>query len=206
MVENQVKKKVVPTFTDRLRVAFSQPLEKIGSYLAARNIQANWITLTGVIGTLIGSMLVSQGWLVVGGSVILVVGILDAFDGAVARASQSPKQFGAFLDSVSDRYIEIFIYGGLLFYFMQSDNNLGMIFSYIAVAGSVLVSYVRARAESLGLEAKVGILTRVERMVVIGPAILFNIPLIGVILVGVLANFTALQRFFHVWQQTNEIE
>ena len=205
MVEQRSKKKI--TFTDQLRIIFKEPLEAIGKYLADRNISANSITLLGVLGTMVGAVpCISRvsGW--GGGVVILSVGILDALDGAVARAAQSPKKFGAFLDSVSDRYIEIFIYAGLLWYFMQTGNQLGVLFSYISVAGSVLVSYARARAESLGIETKVGVLTRVERMVVIGPAILLKIPLIGVIIVGVLANFTAFQRIFHVWQQTKELE
>lgn len=205
MVEEQIEKKVSQTLTDRLRQIFKQPLERIGAFLVSKKIQANSLTLFGVFGTLVGSLLVALGHLVAGGLVILSMGALDALDGAVARAGQSSSKFGAFLDSVSDRYIEIFIYSGLLWYFVQESNQLGIVFSYIAMAGSVLVSYTRARAQSLAMEAKVGFLTRVERMVVIGPAITFKIPLIGVILVGILANITALQRILHVWKQTKEM-
>jgi CDP-diacylglycerol--glycerol-3-phosphate 3-phosphatidyltransferase len=206
LVEKQIGKKVEETLTDRLRELFKEPLEQIGQFLSNRKIKANWITLFGAFGSLIGSLLVARGALVSGGIIILSMGILDALDGAVARASKTTKKFGAFLDSVTDRYIEIFIYGGLLWYFIQEGNQVGIFFSYIAIAGSVLVSYTRARAESLGIETKVGILTRVERMVVIGPSILFKVPLIGVIVVGILANISALQRIFHVHQQMEELE
>lgn len=204
MEKYQSKRKI--TLTDQLRIIFKTPLEKIGRFLARSGISANAITLTGVLGTAAGAVLVAMGNLVGGGAVILSVGILDALDGAVARATDAPKKFGAFLDSVSDRYIEIFIYGGLLWYFIQQDNQWGVLFSYVAITGSILVSYARARAQSLGIETKIGLLTRVERMVVIGPCILFQIPLIGVIIVGVFSNLTAFQRIFHVWQQTKEIE
>lgn len=206
MVENQINKKVSLTLTERLRELFRQPLERMGSYLHAKGIRANQLTITGILGTLVGSVFVSQGKLVVGGIFILGMGVLDAFDGAVARASKAPKKFGAFLDSVSDRYIELFIYGALSWYFLRSGNQLGVIFSYIAAGGSVLVSYARARAQSIGLETKVGALTRVERLVVIGPAIIFNFPLIGVFIVGILANFTAIQRIYDVWRQTKSFE
>lgn len=203
MVENHIEKPAPPTLTDRLRAMFKNPLEKIGFALFEMGIRPNMITLTGLIGTLIGAVFVARGNLILGGVIILSMGALDALDGAVARASGSNSKFGAFLDSVTDRYIEAFIYGGLIFYFNAQQNSLGVLFSFFALEGSLLVSYARARAQSLGFETKVGILTRVERMVVIGPAIILNLPLIGVGIVGVLANITAMQRIFHVKRQSD---
>jgi CDP-diacylglycerol--glycerol-3-phosphate 3-phosphatidyltransferase len=136
-----------------------------------------------------------------GGFFILLMGPIDALDGAVARASGMVTRFGAFLDSVIDRYIESFIYAGLIFYFNGQQQTLGIMLSFFSLVGSVLVSYARARAESLGIDTKIGILTRVERLVVIGPTIFFKIPLVGVAVVAVLANFTALQRINHVKKQ-----
>lgn len=204
MVENKIEKNEEYTLTDRLRKIFQEPLEIIGKVLHSRGIHANHLTIAGILGTVVGAVFVARGNLMVGGIIIFVMGVFDALDGAVARASKSPKKFGAFFDSVTDRYIELFIYGALLWYFMGVNHNWGIIFSYFAAAGSVLVSYARARAQSLGFETKVGLLTRVERIVVIGPAIIFNVPFAGVFIVGVLANFTALQRFYDVWRQTEK--
>lgn len=206
MVENHIDKKPPMTVTDRLRMFFKLPLERIGIGLYDLGIRPNMITLFGLFGTIVGAVFVARGNLMLGGFFILLMGPIDALDGAVARASGTATRFGAFLDSVIDRYIEAFIYAGLIFYFNGQQNALGVMFSFFALVGSVLVSYARARAEGLGIETKIGLLTRVERMVVIGPTIFFKIPLIGVGIVAVLANITALQRIFHVKQQTEAEE
>ncbi len=114
------------------------------------------------------------------------------------------EDFGAFVDSVSDRYSELFVYGGLMWYYVEQADSLGSMLVFAAASGSVLVSYVRARAQSLGFETKVGILTRVERVLIIGPSLLFNIPIIGVGIIAFGANFTALQRIFHIRQETKK--
>ena len=88
-----------------------------------------------------------------------------------------------------------------MWYYVSNDYLRASVLILLAAAGSVMVSYVRARAQSLGFEAKVGILTRVERYLVIGPSILFRVPLIGVVIVAVFANITAIQRIIHVRRQ-----
>ncbi|MEJ2758749.1 MAG: CDP-alcohol phosphatidyltransferase family protein [Anaerolineales bacterium] len=201
MVENHIENKVPLTLTDRLRLFFKPLLERMGIGLYELGIRPNMITLFGLIGTVIGTIFVASGNLMLGGFFILLMGPIDALDGAVARASGTVTRFGAFLDSVIDRYIESLIYAGLIFYFNGQQQTLGIMLSFFSLVGSVLVSYARARAESLGIDTKIGILTRVERLVVIGPTIFFKIPLVGVAVVAVLANFTALQRINHVKKQ-----
>ena len=190
-----------PTLTDRLRVIFQVPIEKIGMQLFKWGVKPNIMTFSGVIGTLIGSYFVAKGQLTLGGIIIMCMGPIDFLDGAVARAMGEPESFGAFVDSVSDRYIELMIFGGLLWYYAVAGEMVGAVLTFLAASGSLMVSYVRARAQSLGYEAKVGILTRVERFVVIGPTIIFRIPIVGVAIVAVLANFTAFQRIFFVRKQ-----
>jgi CDP-diacylglycerol--glycerol-3-phosphate 3-phosphatidyltransferase len=201
LVENHIENKVPLTLTDRLRLFFKPLLERMGIGLYELGIRPNMITLFGLIGTVIGTIFVASGNLMLGGFFILLMGPIDALDGAVARASGMVTRFGAFLDSVIDRYIESLIYAGLIFYFNGQQQTLGIMLSFFSLVGSVLVSYARARAESLGIDTKIGILTRVERLVVIGPTIFFKIPLVGVAVVAVLANFTALQRINHVKKQ-----
>ena len=108
------------------------------------------------------------------------------------------------MDSVSDRYAEFITFGGLVYYFLSQENYLGVMVTFAATAGSVLVSYVKARAEGLGFTAKVGLLTRVERYIVLIPALIFNQPYLAVILIAVLGNITALQRIFYVRVQGHE--
>jgi len=153
------------------------------------------------MGTLIGSVIVALGKLPLGGVVIMVMSAVDVLDGAVARAGGEPEEFGAFVDSVCDRYGELMIFGGLLWYFIERGEFIWAGTTFIAAAGSVLVSYTRARAQSLGFEAKVGLMTRTERIMALGPSLLFNIPFVGVLIIAVLGNITAIQRITHVRKQ-----
>ena len=120
------------------------------------------------------------------------------------RLRGEPSDFGAFVDSVSDRYAELVTFGGLLYYFLTQSDYPGVVVSFIAAAGCVLVSYVKARAEGLGFTAKVGILTRFERYLVLIPLLVFNQPFLAVAIIAVLANITAFQRIFHVRAQGRE--
>lgn len=197
-VEHSIERKERLTFTDQLRVIFKWVLDPTAKFLHKLGIHPNTLTLTGLLGTTVGAVLISQGRITLGGVLILVMVPIDALDGPVARLRGEPEDFGAFVDSVSDRYAELVIFAGLLWYFLQQGDSIAGLLVFLAAAGSVMVSYVRARAQSVGLDAKVGILTRVERYLVLAPSLLFNIPLIGVGVVAVLANFTAIQRIIHV--------
>ena len=126
---------------------------------------------------------------------------MDALDGSMARLSGKVSNFGAFLDSVTDRYSEMIIMAGLLVYFIGQSNTTAIYLIFAAAVGSILVSYTKARAESLGYNAKVGILTRVERVIVLDVCLIFNIPIVALWILAILANFTALQRIFFVWKQ-----
>jgi CDP-diacylglycerol--glycerol-3-phosphate 3-phosphatidyltransferase len=126
---------------------------------------------------------------------------IDALDGTMARLRGESSDFGAFVDSVSDRYSELIIYAGLLYHFLNRGDRLGGMLVFGAAAGSVLVSYVKARAEGLGYGAKVGILTRVERYLVLAPALVFNQLYIGLGIIALFANITAIQRIWFVRDQ-----
>jgi len=203
-VDHSVERKEVTTFSDQLRYIFRNPLKTIGAFLHKLGVKANYVTFTGVIGTAIGSVLVAVGRLTEGGLIIFVSSVVDALDGAVARAGGESEDFGAFVDSVSDRYSELMIFGGLLWYFVEHENYAGAVSSFLAAGGSIMVSYVRARAQSLGFKAKVGILTRLERIIVICPTIVFGIPMVGAAIVAILANITAFQRIAYVRRQAHQ--
>lgn len=193
-----------PTFSDKARIFFKGILDPIGHFLNGLGLTPNSITLLGLLGTTVGAYIVSQGNMTIGAFVLLASVLVDAFDGTMARLRGEPSDFGAFVDSVSDRYSELATFGGLLYYFLTQSDYPGVVVSFLAAAGSVLVSYVKARAEGLGFTAKVGILTRLERYIVLIPLLVFNQPFIAVCVIAVLANITAVQRIWHVRVQGRE--
>lgn len=186
------------TLTDRLRKRFKHLADPFGAFLNNLGLMPNTITILGLVGNTIAAYFLMQGNFLVGGLIVLAMGPVDALDGTMARLRGEPKPFGAFVDSVTDRYSELVIFLGLLLYYNQQGDTVSTLGVYLAAGGSVMVSYVRARAQSLGYEAKVGILTRVERYAVLAPTLIFGIPLVGIWIVAVLANITAFQRILHV--------
>jgi CDP-diacylglycerol--glycerol-3-phosphate 3-phosphatidyltransferase len=201
-VESAAEKEQL-TLTDQLRVRFKGILDPIGGFLNKLGLTPNALTIMGLVGNTIGAGFLMGGHMTIGGLIILAMGPIDALDGTMARLRGEPSSFGAFVDSVTDRYSELVIYMGLIIYYLQLGDWAGSAVVYAAAAGSVLVSYVRARAETLGYEAKVGILTRFERYVVLCPALIFNKAIIGLWIVAVLANITAVQRIIHVRRQAH---
>ncbi len=189
------------TFTDFMRTLFKGILDPIGTFLNRLGLMPNTITILGLLGNIIGAYFLSQGNLLLGGIIILAMGPIDALDGTMARLRGMAGQFGAFVDSVTDRYSELIILAGLLYHFIQTGDQLASVLVYFAAAGSVLVSYVRARGQSLGWDSKVGILTRMERYLVLCPSLIFNIPLVGLWIIAIFANITALQRIFDIRSQ-----
>jgi CDP-diacylglycerol--glycerol-3-phosphate 3-phosphatidyltransferase len=191
------------TLTDYLRLWFKWFLDPLGGFFNRLGLTPNTMTMLGLIGNTVGAYFLARGEMLTGGLFVLLMTPIDALDGTMARLRGELSDFGAFVDSVSDRYAELIIYGGLLYHFLNLGDPLGGLLVFAAAAGSVLVSYVKARAEGLGYEAKVGLLTRVERYLVLAPSLVFNQPLIGLGVIAVLANITALQRIWHVRSQAH---
>ena len=190
-----------------LRKLFKGVLESVGKWFNKLGILPNMITATGLIGNIFAAILISFGHLFWGGIIALVMGPLDAVDGTMARLRNENSAYGGFVDSVTDRYDELILLGGLMVFFVRGQNWIGCLLVYFAAMGSVLVSYVRSRAETLGFSAKVGIMTRVERYLILIPGLILKTPftLYALGILAVLGNFTALQRFFHVRKQAKAI-
>jgi len=195
--------RVPVTFTDRMRGWFKWLVDPLGKFFLHIGMTPNMMTTLGLLGNFLGAFFLSQGKLVLGGWLVLIMTPIDALDGTMARLRGDPSDFGAFVDSVSDRYAELAILGGLMYFYASQGNALGSTLAFAAASGSVLVSYVKARAESLGYEAKVGLLTRVERYLVLAPLLVFNKPIIALWILAILANFTALQRIWFVRKQAH---
>ena len=191
------------SFSDTLRIAFKGLLEPVSRVLNRTGITPITVTLMGVAGNVLAGYLVARGQVSLGGLVMLVAWPIDALDGTMARLRGEASDWGAFVDSVSDRYSELFVLGGLLYYFATAGEHVLSMATFAAAAGSVMVSYVKARAEAQSFSAREGLLTRAERYLVLGPALLFNIPAVGVWIVAILANLTALQRIMVVRAQAH---
>jgi CDP-diacylglycerol--glycerol-3-phosphate 3-phosphatidyltransferase len=191
------------TLTDYLRLWFKWFLDPLGRFFNRLGLTPNMMTMLGLLGNTIGAYFLARGEMLTGGLFVLLMTPVDALDGTMARLRGESSDFGAFVDSVSDRYSELIIYGGLLYYFLSLGEPVGGVLVFGAAAGSVLVSYVKARAEGLGYEAKVGLLTRVERYLVLAPSLVFNQLYIGLAIIAVFANITAIQRIWHVRGQAH---
>jgi CDP-diacylglycerol--glycerol-3-phosphate 3-phosphatidyltransferase len=208
-VEQAKEKKQRLTLTDQLRITFKGITEPIAGFFNRLGLMPNTMTLLGLAGNVAGAILLSQGYMFWGGILILVMGPVDALDGTMARLRGMAGSFGAFVDSVTDRYSELIIFGGLIYYYAQQNDMISTIAVYAAAAGSVLVSYIRSRGQSLGWDTKVGILTRAERYLVLAPSLILgivnsNIPLIGIWIIAVLANVTAVQRIIDVRRRAQQ--
>ncbi|MEA3327137.1 MAG: CDP-alcohol phosphatidyltransferase family protein [Chloroflexota bacterium] len=199
---NQTQEQEPKTFTDFLRRIFNGFLDSIAAFLNHLGVKPNVITASGLIGNLAAGIMIATGHLFWGGLIALIVGPLDALDGVLARQRNESSEYGAFVDSVTDRYSEMAIFGGLLVYFSKTGYWLDPLLVFFAAIGSFMVSYTRARAESLGYSAKIGLLSRAERYLILIPGVVLGYPRISLWIIAVLANFTALQRFLHVRKKT----
>ncbi len=193
------------TFTDRMRARFKGVLDAGGRFFVRLGLSPNAMTVLGFAGSIAGAVLLGFGAISLGGIVILVSGTADALDGTMARLRGEATRFGAFLDSTLDRVSELFLFSGLAIHFALGNNVLGVALALAAAIGSIMVSYEKARAEALGFDCKVGLLTRMERYLVLCPALILDLPLIGLGLVALLGNFTAWQRFAHVYRQSRGV-
>ena len=190
--------------TDILRKIFGSLLNSIARFFNSTGLSPDMITILGVLGNFLAAWFIANGNLFTGGLLVLGFGLFDAIDGSMARLQGGETKFGAFLDSVLDRYSELAIFFGILIFSLRSSNPLNCFLVFLAAAGSVLVSYVRARAQSLGIDTKIGILTRVERYLVIVPSLLFSRLDVGLWIIAVFGNITALQRIWNVRQQLKQ--
>ena len=205
-------------FSRRIQQRVRQFVTLIMRPLAQLGITPNTLTLVGLMLSIVTAGVVAQGYLLVGGLLVLFAGIFDMFDGALARARNASTTFGAFLDSTLDRYSEGIILFGLFLYALQArtlhenlwpfhNEQFWMLSSiYIAVVGSLMVSYAKARAEGLGLECKTGLLARPERVVILAIGLLTGTVIWAVLLLAIFSNFTAVERIAHIWQVTKRSE
>lgn len=173
----------------------------IGRTLARTGITPNWLTTFGLLLTAAAAVAVGTGDPVLGGWILVAGGLMDLFDGAVARATGRSTPFGGFYDSVTDRISDGLILGGIAWWL--SDQPRLFILAIVALVGAEVTSYVRAKAESIDLSCSIGILERAERAVLLMVALIFHRwllePVLWLLAVG--STVTVVQRVHHVWCQ-----
>jgi CDP-diacylglycerol--glycerol-3-phosphate 3-phosphatidyltransferase len=191
-------------FDKRCRAGVERGLRPVGSGLGRVGITANQLTATGMVISALAGLAVARGWLVVGVVLLTASAVPDLLDGAVAKASGTSSPRGAFFDSVSDRVSDTLVLGGVAWYLASTAGGHAAVLPFAVLGASNLVSYERARAESLGFSARGGLMERAERMILTGVGLAFSrilIPVLWVMLV--LTLVTAVHRFLMVWRQAS---
>ena len=190
----------MPPLRARIRSLGARWLEQPGArFLDRLGVTPNVATLLGLALSIASAVLVASGALALAGVVLLASGVLDMMDGALARLTGRASRGGALLDSVADRLAEAGVLLGLLVLALVRDNDSLAVLAFLALATSVLVSYIRARAEGLGLSESPGLVTRPERVAVLALGLILGFPAaaLGLIVAGSAA--TAAHRFWHAW-------
>lgn len=169
-------------------------LEPIVRRLAAIGVTPMALSVAGLAGNAAAAILISRGALFTGGAVMLLASALDLLDGALARSTNTASTAGALVDSTLDRVSEAVVLFGVLIYMLGANRDVDAMLAFVAVVGSMMVSYVRARAEGLGLSMTDGLFTRAERVLLLGAALILGYLSTALWLLAVLTSLTALQR------------
>jgi CDP-diacylglycerol--glycerol-3-phosphate 3-phosphatidyltransferase len=184
----------------RYRGEVARVADPVARALVGLRLRPNQLSFLGLVGSMCAAAAFTADQRRLGGLCLLLAGALDILDGALARASGQVSPFGAFLDSVLDRYSDLLVLAGLVFLFARLGRLEVVVAVLLALIGTVMVSYTRARAESIDVECRVGFMERGERMLVLilGALLDLLVPAIWVVALG--ANVTAVHRIAHTWR------
>ena len=182
-----------------LAYRITDPMVRI---LSKSGITPNALTFINLALNIVAAYVIATGHLLLGGVLVLVAGLFDLLDGALARFTKQTTRFGAILDSVADRISEAAILCGLLIWYIpQEEASLEIVLIFVVLIGSFLVSYIRARAEGLGWQCQVGLFTRAERVIVLAIGLLINQIFIALCVLVVFVFITVVQRLVYLWKQ-----
>jgi CDP-diacylglycerol--glycerol-3-phosphate 3-phosphatidyltransferase len=177
--------------------------DPIVEILSKSGITPNALTFINLALNIVAAYVIATGHFIIGGVLVLVAGLFDLLDGALARFTKQTTKFGAILDSVADRISEAAILCGLLIWYIpQEGASLEIVLIFVVLVGSFLVSYIRARAEGLGWQCQVGLFTRAERVIVLAIGLLINQIFIILCVLVVFVFFTVVQRLVYLWKQS----
>jgi len=173
-------------------------------FLSRTGLTPDILTWVGLLISAIAATMVGLNHLLVGGVLVLVAGLFDILDGALARLTNHATKFGALLDSTFDRISEALLLAGLLALYLTIPQTIEIPLIFGVLVGSFLISYIRARAEGLGIECKTGLFTRAERVIILALGLMVNQVLITLIVLAVFTFITVIQRIVYVWRQTRK--
>jgi CDP-diacylglycerol--glycerol-3-phosphate 3-phosphatidyltransferase len=189
-------------FDGRFRAPVERAVRPIGDGLKRTGLTPDHLTIAGLVLAVAAAVVIAMGGLRGGLVLVILAALPDLLDGALAKASNSSSQRGAFFDSVADRVTDMLLLGGVAWYLASRDGGHAALLPYAVMGLSALISYQRAKAESLGLQAKGGLMERAERVVLLCIGLLFDWLLVPVLwLMLALTAITAVQRFVLVWRQ-----
>ena len=186
-------------YKDRI-TRFADP---VAAVLVRLRLRPNQLTVFGLVLSLLSALAYARGRIPLGGVLLGLAGLLDLLDGSVARLSGQVTPFGAFLDSVMDRYSDLTVLLGILYFYIQLDRTPEVFLAMATLVGSTMVSYTRARAEGVGVQCAVGLMERGERVLILIVASLADLLSLALWVLAPLINWTALQRIYHTWRVTN---
>jgi len=175
--------------------------DPIVGILSKSGITPNALTLINLALNIVAAYVIATGHFIIGGVLVLVSGLFDLLDGALARFTKRTTKFGAILDSTVDRISEAAILCGLLIWYIPQGASLEIVLIFAVLIGSFLVSYIRARAEGLGWQCQVGLFTRAERVIVLAIGLLVNQIFIALCVLVVFVFITVVQRLVYLWKQ-----
>jgi CDP-diacylglycerol--glycerol-3-phosphate 3-phosphatidyltransferase len=193
-------------FDKRLRPSVEKSLRPVGDNLKRTGITADHLTLLGIVMAFGATVAIANGAFQLGLLLLVLTAVPDVLDGAVAKASGTASPRGAFFDSVADRVTDALLFGGVAWYLAGEHGGRIAVLPMAVLAASMLISYERAKAESLGFDARGGLMERAERVILLALGLLFPtllIPIFWVLLV--LTLVTAGQRFANVWRQASTV-
>jgi CDP-diacylglycerol--glycerol-3-phosphate 3-phosphatidyltransferase len=189
-----------------IRPYFIDPMSRLAHRLHQRGVTPNAVTIAGFVLTLLSTVMLAMGNLFWGAFVLWGAAMFDMLDGALARYANQVSKFGAFLDSTLDRYSESITFLGLAFYFSYKPGSQTELFLiFLTLIGSWMVSYTRARAEGLGIECKVGILQRPERLTILIAGLILGLILPTLWILAIFTNVTAIQRIYEVYTRVGRV-
>ena len=193
-----------PRRTFSYKEAFRELIKPLTRLLSVMRVHPDTLTHLGWTLAVVSAVLFGLGRVRTAGAVMLLAGLFDALDGAVARESNRMSDFGAFLDSTMDRFSELAIFVGILFFYASSGSPYETLLAGAAMTFSLLTSYTRSRAEGLGIRCEVGLLERAGRVVILSLFALAGFLTAGIALVAVGALVTTVQRILHVDRATRK--
>ncbi len=189
-------------FDGKFRAPVDRAVKPIGRGLRRTGMTPDHLTIIGLLVAMGAAVAIGFGQLRLGLLLVILAALPDLFDGALAKASNTSSQRGAFFDSVVDRVTDALLFGGVAWHLSLSDTPQLSALPFAVMAMSSVISYQRAKAESLGLDAKGGLMERAERIIALCLGLLFSFLLVPILAITlVLTTITAFQRFFKVWKQ-----